>query len=156
MLSHLVAVVVAAVSPAHACPGRAEGVAAAQPPGDTCTDQKVGADADPASTARRVELVGAEACAWTTGAMARRVLEEGAPWSFVGRVEPSANALPSKVAAPYTLGPDGRVHVVANAVLEKLVAAGLLGQRLEFVGRLLEVDGTTYFVATEASAPQRS
>lgn len=156
MFAPFTAALVSVVTPALACPGRAESSVAAQPVGDTCADQKVGADADPASTARRVELVGAEACAWTTGAMARRILEEGAPWSFVGRVEPSANTLPSKVAAPYTLGPDGGVHVVANAVLEKLAAAGLLGQRLEFVGRLLEVDGTTYFVATEASAPQRS
>jgi hypothetical protein len=152
MLAHLVSVVVSVAPSAFACPGRAEATALAQPAGDTCADQKIGADTDPAASARRVELVGAEACAWTTGAMARRVLEEGSPWTFVGKVEPTANALPSKVAAPYTIGPGGEVHVIANAVLEKLQASGLLGERLEFVGRLLEVDDTTYFVATEVSA----
>lgn len=151
MIAKLVTLVVSMSAPAAACPGKGD-AAHARPAGDTCADQKIGADADPKTSARRVELVGSENCAWTTGAMAQRVLEHGTPWSFVGRVAASANALPSKVAAPYTLGPDGQVHVIANAVLERLQETGVLGQRLEFVGRLLEVDGTTYFVATEASA----
>ena len=148
MVAQLVSLVVSFGSPAAACPGKADAAAAS---GAGCAEPAVRPAANPAASARRVELVGADNCAWTTGAMAQRVLEEGTPWSFVGRVEASANALPSKVAAPYTLGPDGQVHVIANAVLERLQAGGLLGQRLEFVGRLLEVDGTTYFVATEAS-----
>ena len=65
------------LTPTYACPGRAG--AEAHPAGDTCADHKIGADTNPAASARRVELVGAEACAWTTGAMAQRVLERGCP-----------------------------------------------------------------------------
>jgi hypothetical protein len=142
------------VAPTYACPGQAGGPQAASSgqASEVCTDHRIGREMDASACARRVELVGSEACAWTTGAMAQRVLEEGTPWSFVGRLTASPNALPSKVAAPYTLGPDGEVFVVANVVLEKVQESGIVGSRLEFVGRLLEVDGTSYFVATEVSA----
>lgn len=146
MVPHLLSWL-AAWNPGFACPGRGETAAR-----DTCPGEKTAAAIpNPAASARNVELVG-DACAWTTGAMAARILEEGTPWSVVGRLSPAPNELPSKVAAPYTLGPDARVRVVANAVLERLIQTGSASGRLEFTGRLLEVDGTTYFVATEVSA----
>ncbi|MEQ1566381.1 MAG: hypothetical protein ABMA64_12140 [Myxococcota bacterium] len=104
---------------------------------------------DPAKCARQAELVGADNCAWTTGMMAQRVLTEGVPWSYVGRLVPSDNALPSKVASPYTVGPDAKIHVVANEVLEVLERRGATGGRLELSGKLLEVEGIEYLVLTE-------
>jgi hypothetical protein len=148
MVPHLLSMLSVITQPGYACPGKGVGGHG----DDACPGDAIRADADPAASARRADLVGSEACAWTTGAMAARVLDEGTPWTVVGRLAATANALPSKVAAPYTLGPDAQVHVIANTVLEKLQATGLVGNRLEFTGRLLEVDGTTYFVATEVSA----
>lgn len=104
---------------------------------------------DPAKCARQSELVGVDNCSWTTGMMAQRVLAEGVPWSYVGKLVPSDNALPSKVASPFTVGPDGTIHVVANQVLEALQRRGATSGRLELTGKLLEVEGIKYFVLTE-------
>lgn len=123
-------------TPARACPGKDEACA-----------EKRQASADPGHCARRADLVGPGACSWTTEMVAQRVLEEGTPWTYVGTLVRSENALPSKVAAPYTIGPEGRrIHVVANEVLETVDTTG----RVSLVGRVLDVDGTTYFVATTA------
>ena len=104
--------------------------------------------ADPAKCARQAELVGTGNCAWTTGLMAQRVLTEGVPWTFVGKLVPSTNDLPSKVAAPFTVGPDATIHVIANEVLDVLQRAGSTVNRLEISGKLLEVDGIKSLVIT--------
>lgn len=123
-------------NPAQACPGK-----------DPACAEKAKEAADPAHCARRADLVGPGACSWTTEMVAQRVLEEGVPWTYVGRLARSENELASKVAAPYTIGPEGRtIHVVANEVLETVDTNG----RVSLVGRVLDVDGITYFVATTA------
>ncbi len=98
-----------------------------------------------AHSARSKELLGAN-CSFTTGMTARRVLEEGAPFSWVGPVTPTDNALPSRVAAPYRVE-DG-VLLVATAVLEAMVQEGLAGAKLRLEGRSLELDGVRYVVLT--------
>ena len=104
------------------------------------------ANADPAGCAHASGLVGSN-CSFTTGAMAQNVLDHGTPWTFTGSLSASANALPSHVAAPYTVGPQP-VQVVANEVLESLTSAGVAANRVALEGRLLEVDGVKYFVLT--------
>lgn len=130
---------------AHACPGKDPATCAQHAATATAEGQARNAG-NPAHCARRADLVGPGACSWTTEMVAQRVLEEGTPWSYVGRLVRSEEVLASKVAAPYTIGPDARIHVVANEILENVDATG----RLELAGRLLDVDGTTYFVVTSA------
>lgn len=105
---------------------------------------------DPTRSARGAALIGATNCSWTTGVMAQRVLTEGVPWTFVGRLAPTQNQLRSRVAAPYTVGPRGEnaIYVIANEVLEGLEQRGATRQRVELHGRVLEVDGIRYFVVT--------
>ena len=107
------------------------------------------ADADPAHCAKKAELVGAN-CSWSTGTMAQRVLEEGTPWTYTGGLAKAENVLDSRVAAPFTVGPDRDIYVVANAVLDQVSETE---QRMTLEGRKLEVDGVTYFVATNFLAP---
>lgn len=84
-------------------------------------------------------------CSYTTGMMARRVVEEGADWSYVGALTPSANDLESLVAAPFTAGGH---HVIANELVESLTVDGLSNVRMILGGKLLEVDGVRYVVLT--------
>jgi hypothetical protein len=88
--------------------------------------------------------------------MAQRVLEEGSPYTYVGRLIASDNTLTSRVAAPFTIGPeDARIHVLANEVIDLLDQHGATKRRVDLEGKVLEVDGITYFVAT-AYAPGNS
>jgi hypothetical protein len=115
---------------------------------DTATAAAAAA-ADPAHCARKAELVGSKNCSYTTGMMAQRVLDDGAPYTYVGRLSVSDNTLESRVAAPFTLGPeDDRIHVVANEVIDLLEQHGATQRRVDLQGKVLEVDGITYFVAT--------
>ena len=107
---------------------------------------------DPSACAHKAGLVGHN-CSYTTGMMAQRVLAEGSNWSFTGTLASSDNALPSKVAAPFTVGPAAKVNVIANQTLEDLSDKGLDAQRVTLDGKRLEVDGITYFVLTSYSAP---
>jgi hypothetical protein len=131
-----------------------DGPAAACPEGDpSCASSQESKEApaaapDPGRSARRADLVGPGACSWTTEMVAQRVLEEGTPWSYVGRLIPAPGALPSRVAAPFTIGPEASIHVVANEILEDHHTRNAPGGRWELVGRALEVDGTRYFVTT--------
>lgn len=104
------------------------------------------AAADPASCAKKAELLGGN-CSYTTGMMAQRVLQEGAPYSYTGTLVAAQNTLASNVAAPYTIGPD-KVNVVANEVVESITASGASASRLALEGKLLEVEGVKYFVVT--------
>jgi hypothetical protein len=114
-------------------PGRAKGAQPAVAPGNC---------------ARQGELVGLENCAWTTSLMAQRVLADGAPYTYVGGLVPSTRVLPSKVAAPYTVGPasgPSTLFVIANEVLDTFDPNA---SRVQLTGKVLEVEGIVYFVAT--------
>jgi len=107
---------------------------------------------DPSACAKKASLVGAN-CSYTTGMMAQRVLAEGTPWSYTGNIDRSENALGTHVAAPYVVGPNHKVNLVANEVLEALTDQGLDARRVALDGKRLEVDGVTYFVLTGFTAP---
>ena len=131
---------------AWACPGQEDcGVCAhgEQPPSTKVHD--------PSACAKRSELVGG-ACSYTTSLVAERVLAEGKAWTFEGHLVASPNALDSRVAAPFVVGPES-VHVVANEVLEALVASGSSLTRVILEGHRLEVDGWKYFVITSYRVP---
>lgn len=95
--------------------------------------------------ARGAALLGSN-CSYTTGMMARRVLEEGQDWTYVGELVGSPNNLSTMVAAPFTVA-DG-YHVIANELVEVLSQEGHSTSRLSLVGKLLEVDGVRYVVLT--------
>ena len=97
-------------------------VAAFACPGSSTATVTASAEKDPAACAKKAELVGSN-CSYSTSMMARQVLDDGRPYAFAGTLAPAPAALSSHVAAPYTIGPDG-VRVVANELLDELVAAG--------------------------------
>lgn len=105
--------------------------------------------ADPARGTRDAKLLGVGNCSWTTSLLARRALNDGVPHTYVGHLEPSDNQLSSRVAAPFTVGPAGALHVVANEVLGLMHRSDLLTSRVELRGRVLEVDTVRYLVITE-------
>lgn len=103
-------------------------------------------DASAAShAARGGELIGSN-CSYTTGMMARRVLEEGQDWTYVGELTASSNNLGSMVAVPYT-ATEG-VNIIANELVEVMAVDGHVGSRLSLAGKVLEVDGVRYVVLT--------
>lgn len=104
------------------------------------------APVNPAACAKKAELVGAN-CSYSTGMMAQRVVAEGAPFTYAGRLAQAEGELASHVAAPFVVGPE-KISVVANEVLEQLTTAGVVASRLQLEGKLLEVDGVKYFVLT--------
>ncbi len=127
--------------------------------------------AHPGRRARSTQLMGAGNCSWSTSLMAQRVLSEGQPYTYVGTLQESDNELSSRVAAPYTVGPDSSIHVIANEVLDTLreeftelrsasphCAPGrqadsgcdfATSTRLELRGKVLTVDTIQYLVVTE-------
>lgn len=105
---------------------------------------------DPSACAKKAELVGGN-CSYTTGMMASRVLSEGKPWTFTGKLVKDDNALDSHVAAPFVVGPE-RVHVVANEVVEGMSTSGATTGRVTVEGKMLEVDGLRYLVVTRYDA----
>jgi len=110
------------------------------------------AKVDPAQGARHAKLMGAGNCSWSTSMMASRALSEGVPYTYVGHLEASDNELPSRVATPYTVGPDQAIHVVANEVLGLMERREVVDARLDLRGRLIEVDGVRYLVITHFTA----
>lgn len=131
---------------AFACGGSKTKVADAE---TANAEQEVAAAAvDPTHCAKKAELVGSN-CSYTTGMMAQRVLEEGKSWSYTGSLSAATNDLESNVAAPYTVGPEGAINIIANEVVERLIEAKGDTKRVALTGKLLDVDGTTYFVATD-------
>lgn len=128
--------------------------ASAGDPSD-CSEHRDGvANLDPSRCATRSAYMGLGNCSWSTAQMAERVLHEGAPYTFVGTVLPSDNQLESKVAAPFRIGPEADIHVVANEVLDELdPTKAITALRLELQGKLLEVDDVQYFVVTQIVKP---
>lgn len=99
-----------------------------------------------ANSARPGKLIGAS-CTYTTSAVAHRVVEEGAPWRYTGKLTFVASPSGSQVACPYVTG-DGGFHLVATELLDSLVACGYENSSLALEGRALEVDGVRYVVLT--------
>ena len=129
----------AAEPQAEAARGAAAAAVAVRPGGEAVPPEAA------AHCARSKELVGAN-CSFTTGMTARRVLEEGAPWSWVGVLTPTDNAQPTRIATPYRM--DDGVLLVATELLEGLVQEGIVGLDLRLEGRSLELDGVRYVVLT--------
>lgn len=102
---------------------------------------------NPTHCAKRAELMGAN-CSFSTGLMAQRVLDQGRPYTYTGRLVSSSRELGSRVAVPFLIGPHNDIHVVANEVVEALVKSVGETSRVTLMGRVLEVDGIRYFVAT--------
>ena len=121
---------------AMACPGKTA----------TASTEAVGeqsvASLDAAACAKKASLVGSS-CSYSTGMMASRVLEQGASFSYTGKLQSVDAKLESNVAAPFELGDATRV--IANEVVESVDDVSV---RLTWKGKLLEVDGVKYFVVT--------
>jgi hypothetical protein len=124
-------------------------------PGSDCSDcDKTTAAAAPVdkgeatACAKKAALLGS-ACRYSTGMMAQRVVAEGKEWSFTGKMVEATNQLASHVAAPFKVGPDGLVNVVANELLDQMTDAGLADKRVTMSGKMLDVDGVQYFVLTD-------
>jgi hypothetical protein len=79
---------------------------------------------------------------------ARRVIEEGLPWTWAGALAPRLSE--GDLAAPYLA--DEATRVLATELLERLSATPRLTGTNLFIGRSLEIDGVTYVVLT-AFAP---
>ncbi len=139
-LASLVALLPAAMAGAPDARASGAAVAASAVPGAASVDAT-----EASHCARAGQLIGSN-CSYTTGMMARRVLEEGQEWAYVGELAASPNNLPSMVAAPYTVS-DG-FHVIANELVEMMNQEGHAQARLSLVGKLLEVDGVRYVVLT--------
>ena len=142
MMRFILAATLLLPTAAFACGDKAKTASA---DGETVTTAK--ANIDPTHCAKKAELVGSN-CSYATGMMAQRVLEQGNSYSFTGTLSDAGSALDSKVAAPYVVGPEASIRVLANEVIGALVDAGARDKRIELAGKLLEVDGITYFVAT--------
>ncbi len=100
-----------------------------------------------AHCARSQTLVG-DACSFMTGMTARRVLDEGVPWTWAGALTP--RTIEGEIAAPF--GAAGEERVLATELVESLVTAQHAASLCLFIGRSLEIDGVTWVVLT-AYAP---
>ncbi|MBX2800070.1 MAG: hypothetical protein KTR31_20500 [Myxococcales bacterium] len=128
-----------------ACDKGTEGTASCDSPAHARTEMAP----DPSGCAKRAELVGAGNCSYSTSMMASKVLDEGAPYTYLGRLTQSTNNLETRVAAPFTIGPNAEIHVIANEVLGRLDRLANARTRLDLRGKILEVEGHRYFVITE-------
>lgn len=122
---------------AYACPGKSSTAAAS-----VANEQSV-ASLDATACAKKAALVGSS-CSYSTGMMASRVLEQGKSFTYTGRLQPKEDKLESNIAAPFAIGAEG-YRVIANEVLESVEDTD---ERMTWKGKILEVDGVTYFVVT--------
>lgn len=130
--------------PVYACPYDAA----------TAEAHPLSASVDPAAAshaARGADLLGS-GCAYATGAMARRVVEQGDAWAYTGELRASSDApgtSASDVATPFTTAMGrGDPHLLANELLEMLASSGHASSMLSLSGKSLEVDGVVYVVLT--------
>lgn len=121
---------------ALACPGKSATAAA------TAQGEQSVASLDATACAKKASLVGSS-CSYSTGMMASRVVEQGKSFTFTGRLQSKEDKLDSNVAAPFAIGPQS-YRVIANEVLESVDTQA----RMTWKGKILEVDGVTYFVVT--------
>ncbi len=108
-------------------------------------------DASVAAHCARSRALVAGNCSYTTGMVARRVVEEGADWTSAEEALAAVpNTLSSLVAAPYRTT-DG-AYLIANELVELLASGGHARARLVLGGKVLEVDGVRYVVLTSFQA----
>lgn len=125
-------------APAFACPFGAA---------HTGPDAVVLDDASATRCATNMRLVGAS-CSSSTSLMARRVMEEGQPWTGIGLLTFPSDLLESGVSAPVGFQPEPSVRIVANELVQLLTEGGHARERLSLSGRWLDVDGVRYVVLT--------
>lgn len=141
MRQSILAVALLAPGLAFACPGKTADASASD--ATHAHAHQSAADLDASACAKKADLVGS-ACSYSTGIMASRVLEQGKAFTYTGTLQASEAKLDSQVAAPYTIGPN-KIHVIANEVVEAVADPSA---RMSWSGKMLEVDGVTYFVLT--------
>lgn len=92
------------------------------------------------------KLLGAS-CLYSTGLMARRVMEEGMVWTWEGQLAPMSGNMDAPVSCPFTAS-DGSFNLIANGLLDAVVSCGYAQQALALEGRSLDLDGVRYVVLT--------
>ena len=117
--------------------------ALANPPGEEDLTQVRQPQAT--ATATRSSLLG-DGCSYTTGIMAERVQAEGKIYSYSGPMIRQATNTLKGVAVPFAIGADKSTLVIANEFVEKLIVDGHETQKLELKGKVLEVQGTRFFL----------
>ena len=125
---------------ASACPGAKGDMATAKADADTT---QVATDAS--ACAKKASLIGGN-CSYSTNLMAQKVMERGTAFTYTGTFLTAENKLDSHVAAPFVIHDD--IYVIANQVVENVTDTDA---RLAMTGKMLEVDGTKYFLLTEFS-----
>jgi hypothetical protein len=109
-----------------------------------------GATVRMAQVATRAALVGGN-CTYSTEMMIRQVLDHGQAWTIRAAMRP-AEPLPSKIAAPYVIGPDD-TRVLANRLLDDAVEQLGEGHRaLGLRGKSMLVQGQEFLVVTSIVA----
>lgn len=103
-------------------------------------------------SARPGKLVGTS-CLYSTGLMAKKVLDGGTRWTYEGALAEVASPSDTGVSSPYTAA-NGSYNLVATELLELLVSCGYGSGPLALEGRSLEVDGVRYVVLTSFRIPQ--
>jgi hypothetical protein len=86
-------------------------------------------------------------CLYSTGLMARRVMEEGSGWTWEGQLAPMVGNMDAPVSCPFTVA-DGSLNVIANGLLDAVVSCGYAEKALVLEGRSLDLDGVRYVVLT--------
>ena len=97
------------------------------------------------ASAKSVSLMGA-GCSYTTGMMAQRVLAEGKAYSYTGTLTSQKKSTVSGVAVPFSIGDKHDIHVIANEYVEELTTGGSDTNKLELSGKVLDVEGTRFFL----------
>lgn len=140
MVQVFAVLLVSAASEARACPYETS----ASADGKATTLASVDAEAA-AHCAKEASLVG-QNCSYSTGMVARRVVEEGQDWAWQGSLVDARDTLPSQVAAPFAA--EAGTRVIANELVEILKNSGHVHSRLAVTGKLLDIEGVRYVVLT--------
>jgi len=101
---------------------------------------------DAARVPRSAAIIGG-ACSFCTGLMSRRVVTQGAAYTFVGRLQKQETVADS-VACPYTLEGQPDTCVLATEFVENLADQIAEGAQVAVEGRILDLDGLRYVVLT--------